>query len=142
MRIPAGATVAYPSGWVALRGDRGTATRALLGSNDRVIGYLNLTPRQGDESLRSWASFRIDHNTEEGSRQVTRLEAAGGLRFRTGHGSCIRDRYVTKVGARYVEIACLVEGARTGVVVVAAAPPDRWKGISGELERAISSLTA
>jgi hypothetical protein len=142
MRTSAGAAMAYPAGWRSLSGDRGTATRALVGSGGHILGYLNLTPRQGSETLANWAGFRLDHNREEGDRVVTRLSSARGLHVGDGSGTCVRDRYDTNVGTNYVEIACLVQGPRTAVVVVAAAPPSRWSALSPALERAINTLSA
>jgi hypothetical protein len=141
LRIPSGAAIAYPSSWQRLHGDPGSGTVALRDSSGHFLGYLNLTPRQGEEQLATWAAFRVDHNREEGDRQVVELAHAGGLRFRNGHGSCVSDRYVTKVGTRYREIACLVVGARAATVVVAAAPPSSWSRLSPALMRAISTLT-
>ncbi len=142
MRTSAGAVMGYPAGWRSLSGDRGTATRALLGSSGHILGYLNLTPRQGSETLADWAGFRLDHNQEEGDRHVTRLGSAHGLHVGGGSATCVRDRYDTALGTSYLEIACLVQGRRTGVVVVAAAPPDRWSAMSAALEQAINSLHA
>lgn len=142
MRTSAGAVMGYPAGWRSLSGDPGTATRALVGTSGHILGYLNLTPRQGSETLANWAGFRLDHNHEEGDRHVTRLASARGLHLAGGSGTCVRDRYDTAVGTSYVEIACLVQGRRTTVVVVAAAPPDRWSAMSPALEQAINSLSA
>lgn len=139
--IPSGAAMPYPPGWSVVRGDRGTATAMLLGSGQSVIGYLNVTPRQGAESLSNWARFRVAHNAAEGDRGVRTLAAATRLRFRNGRGSCVRDAYATKTGAHYIEIACLVAGAKTRSVIVGASPPQAWGRISGVLERAISGLT-
>jgi hypothetical protein len=113
----------------------------VLLSGHRFLGYLNLTPRQGDEALSTWGSFRVAHNTKEGDRSVRKLAAAQGLRFRTGRGSCVRDAYTTKTGAQYVEVACLVAGAKTASVIVGAAPPQMWAQLSPSIERAISALT-
>jgi hypothetical protein len=140
VRVPSRATLAFPPGWQRQHGDPGTATAAVLGPAGRFLGYLNLTPRQGDETLSDWASFRIEHNAEEGDRAVTRLAAATGLHFLTGHGSCVKDSYTTSINARYVEIACLVAGARTASVIVGAAPPDRWRAISPAIQRSISGV--
>ncbi len=140
-RIPSGAAMAYPPGWTTLRGDRGTATVALLSSGRDYVGYLNVTPRQGTESLADWSSFRVDHNAEEGDRGVTTQASATGLRFRSGAGSCVRDSYTTATGARYIELACLVAGRRASTVIVGAAPPGQWAKVAPNLERAISSLT-
>jgi hypothetical protein len=131
----------YPPLWRPATSDRGTATAVLVDGRERYLGYLNVTPRQANETLPNWASFRTDHNMEEGDRNVRRLAAAGGLRFSTGRGSCIRDSYTTKTGARFIELACLVDGARASSVIVGAAPPQLWPKMAPVLERAISSFT-
>ncbi|HLY48515.1 MAG TPA: hypothetical protein VKR21_04905 [Solirubrobacteraceae bacterium] len=138
--IASGASMAYPPSWKRQRGDQGTATAALRAPDGRFIAYLNLTPRQGRESLSNWASFRPAHNSDEGDRDVRRVAAAGGLHFLSGHGSCVKDSYTTEVGARFVEIACLVVGPHTASVIVAAAPPGVWNRESPTLERAIEAV--
>lgn len=143
-RLSTGATLAYPTAWRVLAGDRGTASAALLGSSagERYLGYLNVTPRQGGETASGWSAFRVTHNRAEGDREV-RLEAAGrNLRFRGGEGSCVRDSYVTVSRARYIEIACLVTGKRASSVIVGASPPERWSQTSPVIERAISVFAA
>ncbi len=82
----------------------------------------------------------MDHNAEERDRQVVRLASAGGLRFSNGSGSCVQDRYTTFTGARFVEIACLVVGHSTGVVIVGAAPPAAWSRVAPQIERALGSV--
>lgn len=140
VRIRNGAELAYPPTWRPQHGDPGTATAVLLRPDGAYLGYLNLTPQQGDETLADWSSFRPDHNRNEGDRAVTRLAAATGLRFPTGTGSCVKDAYTTDIGARFIEIACLVAGARADSVIVGAAPPDAWRRTSATLERAIASV--
>lgn len=142
LRLAGGAMLPYPRAWERIHGDPGTASAARFGPGDRFLGYLNITPRQGAETLRGWAAFRVEHNREEGDRQVTMLGVAGGLRFRSGPGACVRDRYTTASGARYVEIACLVSGARGATVVVAATPPDQWPRMAPILQQAISAASA
>jgi hypothetical protein len=132
--------LSYPSNWHRRHSDPGTATAALVSPNGRYLGYLNLTPRQGAETLADWASFRIDHNREDGERGVTRLAIATGLHFLNGHGSCVKDAYTTQIGARYVEIACLIAGRRASSVIVGAAPPDRWNQTINVIARAISAV--
>lgn len=138
--IRAGAVLAYPSSWHLIKGDRGTATAALRAADGRFLGYLNVTPQQGPETLANWGTFRVDHNHEEGDRNVVRLAYASGLRFLDGHGSCVKDAYVSRTGVRYVEIACLVAGAKANTVIVGAAPPSSWAQVSGTIERAISGF--
>ncbi|HEY4451717.1 MAG TPA: hypothetical protein VGN13_09010 [Solirubrobacteraceae bacterium] len=141
VRLPSGATLAYPAGWRPLRGDRGTASAALFDARADYLGYLNLTPRQGSETLAGWAAFRLRHNAEEGDTQVKADGAAAGLRFRTGRGTCVRDAYTSSVKTRYEEIACLVAGPRAASVIVGAAPSNRWRQEQSVLERAISAIT-
>jgi hypothetical protein len=133
--------MAYPPDWHILAGDRGTVSAALLDSHRRYLGYLNLTPRQGAETLASWSAFRLRHNVAEGDRKVKFEAAAGGLRFRTGRGACVRDAYTTAVNARYVEIACLVDGSHATSVVVGAAPRDQWNERQSVIEQGISAMT-
>jgi hypothetical protein len=139
-RASDGAVLAYPATWQRLRGDPGSASAALLGARagERYLGYLNVTPRQGAERESNWADFRVAHNREEGDTSVKLEAAARRLHFVRGRGSCVRDSYATVSHARYVEIACLVSGARATSVIVGAAPPDRWSQTGPVIERAIS----
>lgn len=141
-RIPTGAEFAYPPGWRTMHGDAGTVTVALLGSGGRYLGYLNVTPQQGAEKLTGWAAFRTAHNADEGSRDVTQLASATGLRFLTGSGSCVKDAYTTTTEARYIELACIVKGPTRTSVIVGAATPASWARIGPLLERAISGFRA
>jgi hypothetical protein len=139
-RVPSGAELPYPPSWRRQHADPGAASAALIGPSGVYLGYLNITPRQGDETLTNWAEFRVDHNREEGDRGVKRLAAATGLHFLAGHGSCVKDAYATGTGARYIEIACLVTGTRGSSVIVGAAPPDRWGQAAPTIERAIAGV--
>jgi hypothetical protein len=139
--IPTGAAMSYPPGWRRISGDAGTATAVLTNAEDQIVGYLNLTPRQGRETLTNWGRFRVDHNADEGDRSIKRLAAGSRLRFRSGHGSCVRDSYTTGSGNPYVELACLVAGRKGATVIVGAAPPQMWHQVSPTLERAIASFT-
>lgn len=132
--------MAYPPGWRTVAGDRDTASAALLDSHGHYLGYLNLTPRQGPETPASWPAFRLRHNVAEGEREVRLDAAAGGLRFRTGRGTCVRDAYTTSANTRYVEIACLVGGGHVSSVVVGAAPSEHWTQERSVIEQAISAL--
>lgn len=138
--IADGAAMSYPAAWRRIHGDPGTATAVSYGPHREIVGYLNITPRQGEESLSNWASFRVEHNGEEGDRGVKRIDAATGLRFRAGSGSCVRDSYKTSSGGAYVELACIVAGARATTVIVGAAPPDDWARMAPLIERSISTL--
>ena len=139
-RLPSGAaTFAYPRTWRPIRTDPGTASFALLGHGRSIRGYLNLTPRQGAETLANWPSFRIEHLGDEGSTDVRLIASAHGLLFRSGHGTCVIDSYRTS-RARYREIACLVAGTRTRSVIVGAAPSNTWGQQAEVIERAIAGL--
>jgi hypothetical protein len=132
--------IAYPPGWHTVGGDRGTASAALLDGHGHYLGYLNLTPRQGAETLASWPTFRLSHNVAEGDRAVKFDAAAGDLLFRTGRGTCVRDAYTTSANTRYVEIACLVAGSYATSVVVGAASREHWTQERSAIEQAISAL--
>lgn len=140
MRLPAGATMAYPPGWDRAQSDAGTATEVLSGAHGRLLGYLNLTPRTADERPRTWTRFRIDHNGREHDTDVRLLAAARGLRIGDGTGACVLDRYTTVTDRRYTEIACLVIGPHAGVVAVAAAPSGAWGRMAPQLRRALGSV--
>jgi hypothetical protein len=101
---------------------------------------LNLTPRQGQETLGDWSAFRVEHNGEEQEHAVRSLAAVSKRGFRRGEVSCVQDAYTTGTGTRYVEVACLVQGRKNTVVVVGATPPNDWPRISPLLERAIAGV--
>jgi hypothetical protein len=138
--IPSGAVLSYPPDWTPAAGDRGTATAIRADARRRIVGYLNVTPRQGSETPANWPAFRVRHNAAEGDRAVTSEAATSGVRFLTGTGSCVRDSYTTASNARYIEIACLVAGARATSVIVAAATSAHWTQISPLLYRALSAF--
>jgi hypothetical protein len=136
---PSGAALAYPPGWSTIKTDPGTASAALRGNGGRIDGYLNVTPKQGAETLANWSRFRPKKNRVEGARNVRLLAATGDAHFRSARGSCVIDTYTTSLTS-YQEIACLVSGARSSEVVVAAAPTSLWREHSAALERAVSSF--
>jgi hypothetical protein len=140
-RLPDGsARLAYPAGWRAIRSDPGTVTAALRSPSGEILGYLNATPRQGEETLANWGSFRPDHNRDEGDVDVAAVASATNLRFRNGRGSCVIDTYTSSTGHDYREIACIVAATSATTVVVGAAPPDQWDRQGPAIERAISSF--
>jgi hypothetical protein len=135
-------TLAYPPTWHRIHSDPGTVSAALLDPRSAaVLEYLNATPQQGQETLQNWATFRPDHDREEGDSHVQLLASARGLPFRNGRGSCVIDRYRTP-RTRYQEIACLVHGSRGTSVVVAAALASAWRRSAPVLERAVSAFLA
>jgi hypothetical protein len=138
-RTPDGAALAYPPEWTAIKTDPGTASVALRGNGDRIDGYLNVTPKQGAETLANWSRFRPQKNRAEGARNVHLLAATGDAHFRSARGSCVIDAYTTSV-TTYEEVACLVSGPGSSAIVVAAAPTRLWQERSVVLERAVSSF--
>jgi hypothetical protein len=134
-------TLAYPPGWTPIKTDPGTASVALLGPAGAIDAFLNATPRQGKETLANWSHFRPAHNKGEGNEDVRLIASSTNLNFRSGPGSCVIDDYTTSK-ARYREIACLVDGPTSSVVIVAAAPTALWDQQAATLERAVSSVVA
>jgi hypothetical protein len=140
-KLPNGeARLAFPASWRSIVSDPGTRTAAIRSSGGHIVGYLNATPRQGDESLAGWSSFRIEHNQEEGDTNVKLVAAADNLTFRGGHGSCVIDDYRSSSSHQYREIACIVAGTNATTVIVGAAPPQDWHSQSPAIERAISAF--
>src|ERR1700704_5620447 len=88
-RTHGGAALAYPPGWTPIKTDRGTASVALLGAGQGIAGYLNVTPRQGPETLADWSRFRPQHNHGEGDRSVRLVAATTNGRFLSGRGACV-----------------------------------------------------
>ena len=135
-------TLAYPPSWRRIHSDPGTVAAALVDRHSGlVVDYLNATPQQGEETLQNWATFRPDHDRDEGDSHVQLLASARDLPFRNGRGSCVVDRYRTP-RTSYQEIACLVRGARGTSVIVAATLAAMWRQTAPELERAVSAYVA
>jgi hypothetical protein len=131
----------YPPSWRPQRGDPGTATAVERDAHGRLVGYLNLTPREDGEKLIDWASFRVRHNAREGDSAVRSEAIWHDVRFRGGVGACVRDSYTTSSRTRYVELACLVRGAHATSVIVAASPPQQWASAAPVLLRALGAFT-
>jgi hypothetical protein len=140
VRLPSGtATLFYPQGWRTIQSDPGTVSAAAVGRHGLIVGYLNATPRQANESQSNWATFRPAHNAKEGDRDVRVVASARDLRFASGRGACVEDTYRT-VRAPYHEVACLVDGARAQTVVVAAATSAAWPQLQGDLRQAVAAF--
>jgi hypothetical protein len=134
-----GAVLAFPPSMHLVTGDAGTVSAARLSVSGKYLLYLNVTPRQGNETLRDWAGFRIDHQRDENTPAVRKLSEQSGVRFLGGTGTCVTDAYVTKVDSNhYTEIACFVRGQTSATVIVAAAPTADWASAAGVLRRAIA----
>ncbi len=135
------ATLFYPPTWTAQPGDPGTVSVALRDAAGAYHGYLNVTPRQGDERLSSWPAFRLGRNRDEGDTQLRALASAAGLRFRHAVGSCVIDDYRSRVGSHpYRELACLVTGRRFTDVFIGATLQGDWSRLGGDIELAATSF--
>jgi hypothetical protein len=139
-RTPSGAALYYPASWTKIETDPGTASAAPAGERGVFRGYLNATPQSGRETLANWHRFRVAHIASEGGRHIHLESSATGLRFRSGMGSCVVDRYTTST-TRFRELACIVAGHTGTAVVVGAAPVSRWGAQKQQLERAVSSFS-
>ena len=134
------AVLSYPPMTRPVTGDRDAVSVAERGRSGAIVLYLNATPRQGDESLRDWATFRLGRLTADDASSAHKDSAASGVRFRGGTGSCVMDDYITRVGGHhYQEIACLVQGRTGASVIVAAALAAQWKQARPILEQAVAA---
>jgi hypothetical protein len=134
------ASMAFPPVMHSIKGDSGTVSAARFSSAGAWLMYLNATPKQNDENLRDWPDFRIEHLTDEDASTARLLAASHGVRFLGGTGTCVVDRYVTKIKAHhYTELACFVRGRTGSSVIIAAAPTADWKSESGTLMRAVAA---
>ena len=134
-----GAILAYPPSLAPVRGDSGSVSVEKKDSSGRVLVYLNATPKEGNESLKNWPDFRMQHNRGE-DKTVHEDARAVGLSFLGAKGSCVIDDYITRYHANhYREIACFVQGRTTASVVVAAALESEWTRAAAILERAVSA---
>jgi hypothetical protein len=141
LALPNGtAVLSYPPATRPVAGDRDAVSVAERDTSGAVALYLNATPRQGDESLRNWATFRLSRLTADDASSAHKISSASGVRFRGGTGSCVMDDYITRAGAHhYQEIACLVQGRTGASVIVAAALTAQWKQARPVLEQAVAA---
>jgi hypothetical protein len=141
LTLPSGlGSLSVPPGFRAVAGDQGTATLALLGSDGTYLGYLNVTPRQGDERLAGWAAFRLDHLRSDGSISVRQDGAVDSVRTGQSLRSCVTDDYVTEIGHHHFhEVACLVMTTSASSVVVAATPSGDPAHLFAQLERTVAA---
>ena len=139
--LPSGAAVlSYPPGLRQLAGDKDAVSAAKIGPHGAFQLYLNATPRQGSEQLANWAAFRLHLLRSDTAASAQQVAAAQGLKFRGGDGSCVIDRYVTRIGGHHFqEIACLVQGHTSASVIVAAAPAAHWAEARPLLLRAVAA---
>jgi hypothetical protein len=141
LEVPAGlGTLSSPPGFRAVEGDPGTLTLALRNAVGTYLGYLNVTPQQGDETLQDWDAFRLSHLLDDDA--VTDHEDASvtDLRWATGARSCVIDDYVTTSGHHHFhEVACYVMSHSVGSVVVATTPSGDPAHVWTELESAVAA---
>ena len=143
LALPSGSAVLFfPPSMHPIGADAGSVSAA-QGSSGHYVAYLNATPRQGNEQLSTWPTFRLERLREENDEPAQLVARAFDLPFRGGKGSCVIDDYFTHHKLRHFrEIACLVRGRSTGSVVVAAAPRADWGRVGPQLERAIAVYRA
>jgi hypothetical protein len=137
------ATLSYPNSLRPVHGDHGTVTVGRDSRSGAVLVYLNVTPRQGDETLRNWPSFRLDHLRGDGETAVHVDGVSPALAFRGGRGRCVIDNYITKIHSNhYQEIACFVQGAHAASVLVAATSTGTWRVYRPLLDQVVSTYQA
>jgi hypothetical protein len=56
------AALSYPSPFMPIAGDRGSASAAVESRTGKILAYVNVTPREGDEQLKGfWPLPRPSH---------------------------------------------------------------------------------
>ena len=137
------AALFYPNSLRPMRGDHGTVTVGRNSRSGTVLVYLNVTPRQGDETLRDWPGFRLAHLRDDGTTAVHLDSVSPFLHFRGGQGRCVIDNYTTKIHSNhYREIACFVQGTHAASVLVAATTTGTWRAYQPLLDQVVSSYQA
>jgi hypothetical protein len=144
MELPDGtALLSIPPGATPTESDAGSVSAALAAPDGSLLLYLNATPQQGEESQANWPAFRLDHLKGENAASATQISNRTAMMFRGGSGTCVADRYVTRIGAHeYREMACLVAGSRGGSVLVVATPAESWDRYTPLLEQVVDSYLA
>ncbi len=123
-----------------VEGDPDTLSVALLNSVGTYLGYLNVTPHQGKETLQDWAAFRLSHLLDDDAVSVHEDAMVRSLRTATGARSCVTDDYVTTIGHHHFhEVACYVMSGSVSSVVVAATPSGDPAHVWTELESAVAA---
>ena len=108
LTVPSGlGTLASPPGFRTVDGDPGTLAVALVNSVGTYLGYINVTPRQGPETLQDWAAFRLTHLKGDDAVSVHEDAMVQSVRTAAAVRSCVIDDYVTTVGHhQFHEVAC------------------------------------
>jgi len=134
------AVLSYPPSLRPISGDKVAVSAARLSRHGAFQLYLNATPRQGSEQLAHWPAFRLHLLRSDTAVSARQVAEAHGVKFRGGTGSCVIDRYITRVGGHHFqEIACLVVGRISASVIVAAAPTAAWTRERPLLLQAVSA---
>ena len=135
------AVLSYPPPFMPIAGDRGSASADVESRTGKILAYVNVTPREGDEQLKGFARFRVHLIGEDDDRDVHLDSSARDLAFRGGTGSCVIDDYLTRVGDNhYREIACFVVGQHASSVVVAAGANADWTHFLPLLRESVASF--
>ena len=141
LAVPSGlGTLSSPPGFRPVEGDPGTLSVALRNAAGTYLGYLNVTPRQGDETLQDWPAFRLSHMLDDDAVSDHEDAMVTALRTPTGARSCVTDDYVTTMGHHHFhEVACYVTSGSVSSVVVAATPSGDPAHVWTQLERAVAA---
>jgi hypothetical protein len=127
--------VSWPPGFRRVDGDPGTLTGVLLNSAGTYLGYINVTPHQGHETLQDWAAFRLTHLRSDDAVSAHEDAMVQSVRTAAAVRSCVIDDYVTYGGHRFHEVACDVTNGSVSSVVVAATPSGDPAHVWTQLER-------
>jgi hypothetical protein len=141
LTVPSGlGTVPSPPGFRRVDGDPGTLSEALRNSSGTYLGYLNVTPRQGPETLQDWAALRLTHLRGDHDVSVHEDAIVQSVRTAAAVRSCVIDDYTTTVGHhQFHEVACYVMRGSVGSVVVAATPSGDPAHVWTQLEHAVAA---
>ncbi len=144
LTLPPGlGTLSSPPGFHTVEGDPGTLSVALRNSPATYLGYLNLTPRQGHETLQNWAAFRLSHLLGDDVVSVHEDGTVQSVGTAAAVRSCVTDDYVTTIGHHHFhEVACYVTSGSVRSVVVAATPSCDPAHVWTHLERAVAATPA
>jgi hypothetical protein len=142
LNVPSGlGTLSSPPGFRTVEGDPGTLSVALRNSAGTYLGYLNVTPRQGHETLQDWAAFRLSHLLHDDAVSVHEDATAESVGTVGAVRSCVTDNYVTTIDHHHFhEVACYVTTrSHSSSVVVAATPSGDPAHVWTQLERAVAA---
>jgi hypothetical protein len=139
--VPSGlGTLSSPPGFRMVEGDPGTLSVALRNAAGTYLGYLNVTPHQGHETLQDWAAFRLSHLLDDDAVSVHEDATVRSVRTAAAVRSCVTDDYVTTMGHHHFhEVACYVTRGSVSSVVVAATPLGDPAHVWTQLERAVAA---